>query len=160
MQNLNVEAQLKRGSLKEENTHHFSRRNYKAQNKLFKAKNAGYKPIGIILILALLIFSIYLVAKNFPSKDCSGFKESISGISCEDAVALALKNSPGTIQRISAGNMKVPDASSDTYVLVEKKLWLIDIKIDNPYTDNFSGKEVSKVRVGVDGKGIHKRALG
>ncbi|MBI2076132.1 MAG: hypothetical protein HYT72_02700 [Candidatus Aenigmarchaeota archaeon] len=94
------------------------------------------------------------------SEMCGRFPDEERKIPCIKAVQVALDDTHGAIQNVSIGSMRIPAVSNNSPALKEITLWLIDIKLENPYT-NQQGEEVKFLRLGVDfgGLGIYRKGL-
>ncbi len=79
-----------------------------------------------------------------PATLCEEFKEAAHAVRCGKAVAIALADSPGTLQKVSIGNMEAPLPPRFS----GQDFWLIDIQLENPYKLP-SGKEATLLRIGI-----------
>ncbi len=100
-------------------------------------------------------------AQSQTEKVCKSFKTATYAVPCTEAVALAVADSPGTVEKVSVGMMKVPDPSITPPGVVDKQMWLVDINLEKPQFDT-SGKEIKSLRIGIglnEAVGIHRRPL-
>lgn len=80
---------------------------------------------------------------------CVEFKTVDYKISCEEAVAIALRHSPGIVRKVSIGSVRSAGFFSDRSPQ-EALLWVIDIQVANPYFDTSFQKEIKFLRIGID----------
>jgi len=93
---------------------------------------------------------------------CRQFKEFDYNISCEEAIAIALADTPGVVQKISIGQMLNISSSASLPEDLRENLWLVDIKAAYPYFDTVFQREIEFLRIGVElneHRGIHKKPL-
>ena len=161
-----IEAQLKRGYSKEQIKKALIRKGYPPaavaevdeiglSNLPSKKipKKVSYKPIALIGVVIGIVFLVWLInVSPFFSRQqdlCDEFKEAEYLISCDDAVALALADKPGSIQDISIGTRRTPTESEGKILMKDTKLWLIDIRLDEPFYDEKLNKEIKLLKVGI-----------
>lgn len=88
---------------------------------------------------------------------CSQYSSVERPVKCEEALAKALFDSPGTVQKVSLGEELAPDSAGNR---VMKEMWLFEIKLQKPAV--FSGKEATSIIVGIGTSkdtGIKRRPL-
>jgi hypothetical protein len=126
---------------------------------------AQSKPLLIGISVGVIVLFILLSTQDSSTEEtivdpiqqlCSEYYGINYGVSCNKAVSLALANSPGVVEEVTVGTLQVPGVSE----LIDKTLWMVDIRLEEPLFDEVLGREITFLRVGVDDKGIHRRALG
>tara|TARA_Y100000310_G_scaffold74709_1_gene70969 strand:- start:1521 stop:2060 length:540 start_codon:yes stop_codon:yes gene_type:complete len=165
MPNLNkwTEGQLKRGCTKNVRDSLIRPACHKTTTagsdkiKISSSKKASSKLplfVGVTIVIILISFFLFTSKPAEPEVNpiqqlCSEFKEAEYTISCERAVALALEDSPGVVEKVSVGPMQISDTSTGTRTFVEETMWMIDITLENPSFFEQVGKEMKSVRIGI-----------
>lgn len=181
MPNLNdwIKAQLKRGHKAKQIKQLLASKGYPPSavaevNKITSPKKDKKKLSLTVVVLVIIVVSL-VVYFNFWSGEkvilepqpsieslCSEFKESGYQISCNEAVAFALADRQGTIQNISIGTKRIPRESEGKILIKDTRLWLIDIRLDEPFYDENLNKEIKLLRAGIgtdEHFGIHRTII-
>lgn len=101
------------------------------------------------------------VTEVSPNDLCNEFKETEYIVSCEEATAKVLADTPGSIEKISIGTIRFPREFDKGPIFLVEEAWIFDIKLENPFFDDL-GKEIKFLRVSIglnDDIGIHRRYL-
>jgi len=123
-----------------------------------------YSKMLVFIVVIAAIFVLWLVnpfssikQSNANMIDASGkhysdlcyqFKDTNYKISCEEAVEMALRNTPGEIQKISREPIEV-DVGASSPEKQTADFWLFDIKVGEPYFDQNFRREIRYLRVGI-----------
>lgn len=147
-----IKGELAKGGYKMEDINRASRAviagmNHKTSNKTLAI------VIAVVIIVTIVYYTMYstnpAVTGSTTQQLCDKFKGAEYAISCDEAVALALADKPGNIQDISIGTRRTPTESEGKILMKDTKLWLIDIRLDEPFYDEKLNKEIKLLRVGI-----------
>lgn len=95
-------------------------------------------------------------------KLCDEFKDAAYEVSCSEALELALKDSPGTVEKVLVGEQQVMDVSTGKLVRITKTVWEVDIKLKDPFVAK-SGEEVKRLAILIGANediGIQRKPIG
>src|SRR3989344_4173162 len=122
--------------------------------------------IGVsILTIFIVLVAIFLAASRPLSQTptpqpqhpqqqeidqaCRDFEAMEHPVSCQEAVTFALEQAQGTVQNVSIGNVTTSTpASSGDIEIQAVEMWLVDIRLANPYFDEEFNKEISVIQIG------------
>ena len=121
-------------------------------------KKFSSKTIALIGLIVLVLVVVIIIAVNYAPQSlenqlsqksslqagsplCIAYPAIQGEISCDDAIALALKEANGTVQGISIAPTKLRSGIAN--------LWLVDIKLATPYFDSRLQKEVTSLQIGI-----------
>jgi len=93
---------------------------------------------------------------------CEEFRDVDHEISCEEVVAMALRNTPGTAQKVSIGPIWGPNPSAALPEELRENVWLVDIEVLTPYFDTAFQREIKFLRIGIglnEAKSVRKKPL-
>ena len=104
--------------------------------------------------------NVTIIPTQITEKLCDPFPAVKGEFGCLDAVKRAIEDTKGSIKNIAIGAFN-PDPTNKKNSELDKKMWLIDILLEKPFT-SYAGKKVDNLRIAIpiDGsKGLYRMPI-